>query len=164
MKYITQDGSGWDHRPYWRYLESAGCLMPAALLDFAANPHNHDLEHPNSLHDAWLRSWTIKEEFAQDIGKRRRVDIECCLLGPRHDRLIYLDYKRVTSHKILNTDAGKAYMEARGHGDLIVHEVIALENGSFSHELLFESCHTFVVEFIDFETQVQILPTTHKLQ
>ncbi len=55
-------------------------------------------------------------------------------------------------------------MEARGHGDLIVHEVIALENGSFSHELLFESCHTFVVEFIDFETQVQILPTTHKLQ
>ena len=51
MEYIRWTGSGFDHRPYWDYQSSVGAIMPAHLLSFAANEENHNLTHPNSLHD-----------------------------------------------------------------------------------------------------------------
>jgi len=137
MRYIINDSYGWDHGPYWRYLESVRNSMPECIFSFAANPDNHDLTNPNSLHDSWLVSWGVLELPAKLKAKSRQVSIACCLLGSRHDRMIRLNYGCVLSHKI-REPADASLLESKGHGDLLVHEMQVLQDGIFSHELVFQ--------------------------
>jgi len=158
MQYIAWSGGGWDHLPYWDYLKSAKDRMPAHLFEFAANPQNHDLTHPNSLHDSWLDHWTVKEEPRGTESRNRTVKVELCLLGPRHDRFIHLMYGGVTNHGIgASPDYRPFPLPAEGHGDLLVHEVRVAEEGVFVHELVFSKGFAFLVQFTDFQHRIELL-------
>jgi len=152
VKYISDSKRGWDHCPYWEYLESVKGVMPVHLFEFASNPENHDLTSPNSLHDSWLEYWRIAEIAKEDRHSGRRSQIEACFLGPMHDRHIYMQYKDVEKHSIT---AG--YDRAMQHGDLLVHELAIVREGLFSHELVFAQGMVFLVHFADFEHRIELM-------
>jgi hypothetical protein len=79
LKYIAKSKLGWDHTPYWDYLESVKRLMPANMHAFASNSENHDLTSPNSLHDSWLEYWKVSEIPTAERGDRA-TQIDVCLL------------------------------------------------------------------------------------
>ena len=104
VKYISRSGGVWDHSPYWQYLESVRGRMPEHLFEFASDPRNHNLDDPNGLHDAWLEYWRISElPKLEGRNKDRRLQIEACFLGPRHDRHIHLTYGDVQQYAVQNT-------------------------------------------------------------
>jgi hypothetical protein len=152
VKYIARGRHGWDHRPYWRYLESVKHLMPAHVFAFAARSENHDLSSPNSLHDSWLEYWNITETTASEDRRARSIQISACLLGATHDRRIYLTYKNVAGYSVENPQEFALPPTARtGHGDLLIHELRIVRERVFAHELLFSRGTTFLVEFTEFE-------------
>jgi hypothetical protein len=161
MKYISQWRSGWDHDPYWLYLESVKHIMPADLFAFAANSENHDLSSLNSLHDAWLESWNITEVTPPDDRRDRSIQIDARFLGPNHDRHICLIYKNVGSYKMHNPERFSSPPTYRtGHGDLLIHELTIIREGVFEHELLFSRGTVFLAQFKAFEHRIQVIPST----
>lgn len=156
MKYIYDDGCGFDHRPYWNYLESIRNAMPEPIYRFSANTEHHDLTHPNSLHDSWLMSWSVNESLIDGKVKSRHVSIECCLLGSRHDRIIRLSYGGVVSHHV-REPSDAALLTLRGHGDLLVHEIQLVQEGIFSHELVFSTGFVFLCHFSKFAHRVEMI-------
>jgi hypothetical protein len=162
MKYISPWRSGWDHRPYWSYLETVKDIMPAELFAFASNPTNHDLSSPNSLHDAWLEEWSIAEvTLPNEKRSKRLIEIRARFLGPQHDRHIYLTYKNVGHYTAHNPEEFASPPTGRvGHGDLIIHELTVVREGLFEHELMFSRGTVFSVQFTGFEHRVEIAPTT----
>jgi hypothetical protein len=149
MKYIADGERGFDHEPYWRYLDSVEGIMPPHLFKFASNPENHD-GSPNSLHDSWLEYWNVLERVIGDKPKFRELQIEACFLGSRHDRRIHLHYGNVQRHSI---SAGRFST----HGDLLIHELAIEAAGLFSHELLFANGSTFTVHFKDLEHRIELI-------
>lgn len=156
MRYITDTGRGFDHRPYWDYLKSVKDWMPAHAWQFASNSENHDLTSPNSLHDSWFEYLKISERSVAD-RKCRALDVELCLLGPRHDRRIYLLYKDVLSYALSGAKDFAGSPLQTPHGDLLVHEMIAIGRARLSHELVFSKGAVFTVEFAEFEHRIQEL-------
>ena len=156
MKYITRGERGWDHRPYWRYLENVKQFMPLNLFLFAYNQEHHDLTHPNSLHNAWLERWCVTEAPDGDPKKGRSLSVEVTLLGPKRDRRIHLAYQGVTSHTIQTPEQiAPAYSLDQAHGDLIVHETTIARDGIYLHEILFSSNAVFTVQFAGFEHRIE---------
>jgi hypothetical protein len=158
MEYIARADYGWDHRPYWKYLESARTQMPQHIFGFASNTENHDLTSPNSLHDSWLESWNVREPADTATRKHRSIQIDARFLGSRWDRYIDLTYRNVGRHEILSPE-GFAQLPSHktGHGDLLIHEMRIVRDGLFAHELVFSRGSTFLVEFSDFEHRIQLL-------
>jgi hypothetical protein len=156
MKYIVDKGEGWDHRPYWLYIDSVRHFMPQHLYECAANEDNHNLESPNSLHDSWLMSWNVSEIPATIDAEERVVLINCALLGSRQDRIIHLRYKSVLSHEIRKRERADS-LERWGHSDLLVHEIQMIDDGVFSHELVFATGYNYIVIFRELKHWVEII-------
>src|ERR1019366_2605790 len=95
--------------------------------------------------------WRIAE-IPTEGRSRRRTHIEACFLGPMHDRYIYLHYKNVERHTI-TADHDRALQ----HGDLLVHEMVIVREGVYSHELLFAGGMVFKVHFADFEHRIELI-------
>jgi hypothetical protein len=155
MKYISEGRHGFDHRPYWEYLELVRGTMPAHLFEFASNPENHDLKSPNSLHDSWLEYWRIAEISEDGRRRFRSLKIDACFLGPMHDRYIFLHYKNVEQHAI-TAPHDSPYRGAQ-HGDLLVHELVMVREGLFSHELVFSLGAVFSLQFEELEHRVELI-------
>ncbi len=155
MNYIVSDEQGWDHRAYWPYLASVREMMPPHIFAFAADPTNHDLTSPNSLHDAWLESWNIIECGHEKNGTHT-VKVEARFLGPRHDRFIHLTYLGVESQEITVPGHGDAVSQM-AHGDLLVHEIRLITKYLFSHELVFSGGAVFSLQFRDLVHRVDTL-------
>lgn len=167
MKYIRRSWSlmtlegrhrlfrGYDHRPYWRYLAEMTDQMPPHIYKFASSTENHDLTSPQSLHDAWLDYWTVKEVLAAESASHghRLLQIEARFLGPQQDRLIYLTYGRVKRYQ--TKGIASPARDNKGHSDVLIHELTLEADGSFRHELVFASGSTFGVWFSDFEHRVE---------
>ena len=154
MKYIKLTEKGWDHRPYWAYLDSIKREMPDGVFAFAANSDNHDLIHPNSLHDSWLIRSTVTEH--NDPRGDLPIQIEIILLGPRHDRDIHLSYGGVTHYRF------SGEKPSRRHGDLLVHEMRAVGDNKFEHELYFSEGTSFLVGFSTFEHLIVMHSTSQQ--
>jgi len=133
--------------------------MPADLHAFAANSENHDLNSPNSLHDAWLKEWTIAEIALPHEPKKRSIEINARFLGPQHDRYIHLIYKNVGSYTIQNPEDFEMLPHI-AHGDLLIHELTVVRDGLFEHELRFSRGTLFAVQFSGFEHRIAIIPAT----
>ena len=155
MKHIEVSAEGWDHRPYWRYLDTVKHEMPPHLFAFASGQENHNLSSRNSLHDAWLEHLAIEESVGD---AQRKVQIAVRLLGPYHDRHIQLTYKNVASYSLDGFDIRTSRSPL--HGDLLIHEMRIERSGLFTHELLFESDARFIVTFADFEHRIVLLEQT----
>lgn len=79
-----------------------------------------------------------------------------CLLGSRWDRHIYISYKQVRNYYVQNPeefDLGRSGTVA--HGDLLVHELVMIREGVYSHEIVFDSGTVFFAEFANFEHRVE---------
>jgi hypothetical protein len=124
--------------------------MPAHVFEFASNTENHDLNSPNSLHDSWLESWTIREPTAAVSRKHRSIEIEARFLGSRWARYIHLTYKNVGRYEISSPEGfEQPPAHKTGHGDLLVHEMRVVRDGVFAHELAFSRGAKFLVESLN---------------
>lgn len=146
VKYIDYSPGGSGHAAYFDYLERVRAQMPPAAYAFAVREEHHTLNHPNSLHDAWL-------ETVEDSGDRVRLGF----LGQRHDRRIFLTYLGVQCHTL--GEAALAVQEAANpirRDDLIHHELRMMDDGSLCHEIAFASGRSVEVVFRDLEHTVEL--------
>jgi hypothetical protein len=161
LRYIGEVQYGWNHEPYWKYLDSVGHLWPPHIFRFAGSVENHDLESPNSLHDSWVENLFVREVSSAANRSQRIVQIDLSLLGPHHDRFIHLTYGGVKFYQ-LQMEAGPpgtVQMRNRGHGDLLVHELRSEDDGTFSHEIVFASGSVFLFRFSEFSHRIEPMDT-----
>jgi hypothetical protein len=78
------------------------------------------------------------------------------ILGPTHDRHIYLKYKNVEKNSISCPDEFILPPRGAPHGDLLIHELAIAREGLFSHELVFSKGTVFKVHFADLEHRVEL--------
>jgi len=150
MQHIRNDPVlGCDFSAYFAYLESVRERMPDTLYAFAADERNYDLTSHSSLHDAWLENIKVDEIATGARQENRSVQIRACYLGPFHDVRIDLIYRGVTAYSLQTPTA------AGGHGDLLIHEIRAVEDSLFEHELVFASSAAHVIRFRDLEHTIQ---------
>jgi hypothetical protein len=147
MKFI---GDERNYDPYFNYLDEMKGRMLPHIHAFASDVNHHNLTSPNSLHDSWIEYWKLCEVVVGEKRSERRLDVEACLLGPMHDRHIYLHYKDVRKHTVAANQGSK-------YGDLLVHELTVGNDGLYVHELLFAGGAIFTVHFLDFTHRVELL-------
>ena len=119
--------------------------MDPDIFHFAVNPRNHDLESPESLHDAWLTSCCVVETPVAD--RASVVNIELQFLGPNHDRDIHLSYASVRAYRI---ESCEMFQRGSKHGDLLIHEMRIESAGVYEHEFLFFSGASIFIQFEKF--------------
>ncbi|TMO76393.1 hypothetical protein [Pseudoalteromonas aurantia] len=122
--------------------------FPSELFEFAANTERYELNHPKSLHDAWVTSITIAENRNKVRPFEPSLSISLNLLGQQHDRDIFLNYLKVKSYELIGTENPFNYGDTF-HGDVLTHEVSITGNG-FQHIIELRSGSTFKVTFADF--------------
>ncbi len=145
-----------DFDRYLKYVDSVRSKLPAHVYAFASDPHHFDLSSHSSLHDAWLETCNVRERASGERNQVRRLEIEITLLGPFHDRRIYLSYKGVTRYSFdVPTRDGK--LENKGHGDLHTHEIRLSPEGLIIHELMFERGATFLIECSDIQHSEELI-------
>ena len=133
MKYIYTDSKGTHFDQYFEYIKSLRSNIPQHVFEFASNPKHYDLSNHSSLHDSWLEHLEISESSKDKGTQKRETKICVRLLGPFHDRHIYLEYRKVKNYCVSFPNG------ERNHGDLLVHEVRIGESGFLIHELVFEN-------------------------
>ena len=141
---------------YFSYLDTVQGRLPSGVFAFASNPRHYDLESHESLHDAWMEYFTIREPSSGLRKERREIEIECCLLGPYHDLKIVLEYSRVRAYS-LTTPEGYRNPPAfeAGHGDLLMHEVRLDANNSVVHEFLYSRGAVLLITCEDFDHRIE---------
>ena len=147
---IHSSTAGIDFTRYAAYVESIRHKLPAHVYAFASDSRYFDLNSHSSLHDAWLESLTVNEGASGERKQVRKLEVHLRLLGPCHDRLIYLRYTGIIRYRF-DTPArqGESRFQHTAHGDIITHEIRLGAEGSLIHELLFERNSTFLVECAD---------------
>ena len=128
--------------------------FPSELFEFAANTERYELNHPQSLHDAWVTSITIAENRNKVRPFEPYLSISLNLLGQQHDRDIVLNYVNVKSYEIIGTENPFNYGDTF-HGDVLTHEV-SISDNLFQHVLELRSGSTFKVIFANFNCLEQV--------
>lgn len=131
MKYVYTDSQGTHFDHYFEYVKSLRSKLPLHVFRFASNPEHYSLTSHASLHDAWLERYEVREPAEGERKQYRQTELQVCLLGPYHDRRIFLEYGEVQTYSVSSSNS------ASGHGDLLVHEVRLEETGLLVHELQF---------------------------
>lgn len=151
MEYIVNsETEGIDWKRYSRYVDSIRNQLPAHVFAFASDSQYFDLGSHSSLHDAWLESFTVREDSSGERHEIRRMEVAISLLGPFHDRRIHLRYSGVTRYTFVAPPRyGEPRYEHTAHGDLLTHEVRLGRDGLLIHEFLFERDATFLIECSD---------------
>jgi hypothetical protein len=144
VKHLQPDASGaWQFDPYFVYLGTIRECFAEHVYAFASDRAHYALDSPRSLHDAWLEELTLTEVTPSKSPQDRTTQLTLRLLGPMHDRIHVLHYHGVRGYRL------EAGMTARGHGDVLVHEVRLNELGVLIHEILFASGARIVIECAD---------------
>jgi hypothetical protein len=121
-----------DFDAYSLYLEGIRDRLPPHVASFAGDERHFSLDAQETLHDAWLIEFTVREPAAGEREQQRATEIEVRLLGPFHDRVHALQYRGVRRYELV---AGRV---DGGHGDLYTHEVrLASDGVGLIHEYLF---------------------------
>lgn len=149
MKYILAlPSGGWDLAGYFQYIATCRDSLPATVHSFASDVRNFDLLSHQSLHDAWLEWFLIKELASGPRSDLRSIQIECRFLGPYHDLYIELKYLGVVGYKLI-APAREGIAPTVAHGDLLMHEVRS-DHGRVVHQMVFSNganleicCHEF---------------------
>jgi hypothetical protein len=149
MEHILNSETGAiDHNRYSDYLGSIRSSLPEHVYAFASNPDHFDPSggSHSCLHDAWLETLTIREAASGERKQIRDLEIHLCLLGPYHDRKIYLNYTGVTQYAFL---LPSEHLGHTTHGDLLAHEIRLGGDGLLLHEISFASGSTLRIECRD---------------
>lgn len=137
MKYSTKNGYDWE--AYLSYLESIRDELPEHVLQFASDPDYYY----RSIHDAWLDYFRIEEIASGERMEQRSTEIEVRLLGPFHERRVFIRYKDVIEYHITASKLEK------GHGDLLLHEMRLGDESELIHELEFDRNRTMMIRCRD---------------
>ena len=133
MKYIKTDARGFmTYDAYFEYLETIRDKLGENLYLFASDPERHNLSSHRSLHDAWIKSLTVKTSYGSPGSESTDGDVDLVLLGPYHDRILTLNYSGV---RACNVDF--QFCQNGRKRDLLYHE-LRHENGIVEHELVFD--------------------------
>jgi hypothetical protein len=144
MKYILPlPGGGWDLAGYIDYITTCRDAMPAEVFSFASDIRNFDLTSHQSLHDAWLEWFMIKECASGSRSENRSIQLECLFLGPYHDQYIELKYLDVDRYRF-SFPGRQVANSTVAHGDLLMHEV-RLEDGRVVHQMEFSNGAEFEI-------------------
>ena len=156
MEHLKRDASGtWQFDPYFAYLATIRDRLPAQVYAFASTWDHYALDNPRSLHDSWLEQIEVREAASGTRSEQRRTEMTLRLLGPMHDRIQVLRYRGVTDYRVQGTSV------ARGHGDLLVHELRLSRADRLVHELLFANGAEIVVECGHLDYDEQAKPASH---
>jgi hypothetical protein len=122
---------------YFRYIGSVRSLLTPSAYAFAADLEHYRLGSRHSLYDALVRKIEIGDAATTLRGVRGPLMIRLSLLGPYHDCVMQLTYKRVTEYAISGRDNKTATLGI--HGDIRRHEVHAVDNRLIEHEIQFNT-------------------------
>lgn len=149
MNYILDPNEVGIH--FGRYLEALAEYrhrLSPHVAQFAGDAERFTLDHPKSLHDAWLQSVVVTENRGTAAAPST-VRVELLLLGQHHDRFIRISYERVSRYA-LHGQSGERCTAATFHGDIFTHEVRVTDAGHTVHEIAFEAGSVFSIECEDF--------------
>ncbi|CAA0092714.1 Uncharacterised protein [BD1-7 clade bacterium] len=159
MKYITENEDGFtSYTPYFEYIESIRNKLPSHVYEFASNTCHYDLRSPETLHDAWLDHITVAEPASGERSQLRSIQIETRLLGPFHDRSIFITYTDVVAFEMNTPEEFSAPpFNDVGHGDLLCHEVRLEANGTLVHEMEFSRGSIIIIKCKNIEHRQELL-------
>ncbi|NTF51632.1 hypothetical protein [Rhizobium rhizogenes] len=128
----TSDGYSIDSSAYPAYVRGVRSLVPTDVLEFMDATWHYEHGDARCPHDARLEQLLIREF---DDGDVRANDIEMHLAGAYGNR-ITLCYSDVQSYA---ADKTKSEWPAGdgSHGDWLIDEMLVLEDGFLSHEIVF---------------------------
>jgi hypothetical protein len=140
---------------YFRYIGSIRSQLTERAYAFASDLEHYRPGSRHSLHDAWVRKIEIGDAATSARGVRGPLMIQLSLLGPYHDCIMKLIYKRVDAYAI--TGRGKLSSGSGIHGDIRRHELHGRENGLVEHEIQFNSGASLKVVCADLQFDVSDL-------
>jgi hypothetical protein len=152
MHYIVSPNKyGIQFGDYLEALESYRDQLPSEVAAFASDEDRFTLNHPSSLHDAWVEQIAISESRSID-QLPSEIRIVVTLLGQMHDRWIVLTYEGVSAYSITGgRNPGSTPYTL--HGDIWTHEVRLSALLEVVHEIavgdggrIEVTCRTFHVE------------------
>ncbi len=163
MHYILQDDGTINVDPYFAYLNTIKEQLPPGAPSFALKREHYTLWDRETLHDAWVEFVTIREPATGERSEHRHLQIDVCLLGPHHDRRIWLTYQHVKSYTLrMPREIQQSFLDWKGqpasffsltnedgHGDLYTHEVRISDKGFVIHELSFIGGSNMTIECSD---------------
>lgn len=129
---------------YFAYLKTVEHEMPPLLADFASDKERYLLRSDSTLHDAWLKNFSLQSRYSVSGDKESIATLD--LLHSSHEfvlRLVYLDVVKV--HFAVGPQASTSPV------DLLVHEFTVLEPGVFQHLMCFDKNEWISIGFKGFE-------------
>ena len=139
---------------YMEYILSLKDVLPEELHKFSSNTEHYELNHPDSLHDAWVVSLLVKESRNASRPFNCNLSVEINLLGQHHDRELILKYFNVSKYGFVG-QRNELNANDTFHGDILSHEVGVKPEG-FSHTIAMRSGSVFEVVFSGFSYEVQL--------
>lgn len=124
------------YNPYREYLQSVQKRLPTRALEFASAEWHYDVTDHRCPHDAWVQSLSIVEPAS----------------GERHENRI--TYPGVRRYSLFQPLDHRLLAPPRGHGDWLVDEIAASDNGRpeqplVIHEILFSRQGVWTIEAED---------------
>lgn len=129
---------------YFAYLKTVEHAMPPVLADFASDKERYLLRSDSTLHDAWLKNFSLESRYSVSGDKESIATLD--LLHSSHEfvlRLVYFDVVKV--HFAVGPQASTTPV------DLLVHEFTVLEPGVFQHLMCFDKNEWISIGFKGFE-------------
>ena len=139
---------------YMEYILSLKEDLPEELFKFSSNIAHYELNHSDSLHDAWVVSLLVKENRNASRPFNCNLSLEINLLGQHHDRELILKYLNVSKYGFVG-QRNELNANDTFHGDILSHEV-GLKSGRFIHTIAMRSGSIFEVAFSGFTFEVQL--------
>lgn len=134
---------------YKKYMQKNKEKFPKHIYEFALDENRHTLDSPNSLHDSWMTSITIKENRDRAYPFEPQPTIEIKLLGQRRDRDIILSYWGIERYSIEGLKNPYNWGDTF-QGDISCHEVKLSEQDLIIHEIQFVSNSKIIIVCRDF--------------
>jgi hypothetical protein len=146
---LLPDKDGIQYGNYLNYLETIRKSLPEPVYQFASSEQHFNLNSPHSLHDAWMESVTISEQRQKTAPFKPQVQVILKLLGQQHDRMIVLEYDKVSRYTVEGKQNDFNWADTF-HGDVFTHEIRVTNENKIIHEILFCSDSRLLVECENF--------------
>jgi hypothetical protein len=155
MKYLKNGPMGWDYPAYVDYLQGVSHPCDDAL-EFARAEWNHNWRDHRSAHNGWIEKILIREDGALN---HRVINMRLELLTYHEDFRLVFDYIDVVGYAFSVPSSKRRSWETNrrakpwvdiGHSYWRVDELLFLDDGVLSHDILLSEDGTLQVLCVDF--------------